>query len=670
MKSRILTSALLLSLLVSPAVVPSVALASGWAEIDSPTSRTLTAVDAYSNTVIAVGYDGTVIWTDDGGDDWSSGDSDVSADLYGVSIINADDAVAVGASGTVIVTDDGGDSWEDASLSGLSSTEEGYDLYAVSMGSSTVGFAVGENGLVLKTTDGGEVWSQIEDPSDDNTHFHAVHAYSATVAWIAGDAGAVYKTANGGTSWTTESSSTSDDIRQITFSDSSHGWAVGEGTTLQRTTNGGTTWSDLTVDDLSDSDAILSVSFYDEDNGILVSADHDLLETDDGGDSWSDVNASTSSLSLLSVIAVSSVQWWGVGTSGDLARFDTTAPSKPTNFDVAGDNDAVVDTTPTFSWTAPADGESSIDRYYFKIDGGSYANIGNVTEKTPSSALSNGEHTAYLYAVDEGENASAVASVQFTIDADSTGGDSPDVSEITPTTAIRDYAVTFSVRASDDGEVESCDLYIDGENARAMVPRQDVAYVGYVFEETGEYEMYARCTDDDGNKTSGDPVTVTVSNTSAYVTPGNIIKIGCTGDVYVNDPCTAVYYYGKDGKRHAFPNESTFKTWLSDYDDLVILSASAMADIPLGRNVIIRPGNGMIKFSTSTVYATSYLGVLRPIASAAIAEALFGTNWTSDITVVSDVFFSNYRIGSTVESSADYSASSAKTITSSIDATF
>lgn len=669
MNARTITSAVLLSLLLSPSLLPNAARASGWVELDSPTSHTLTSVDVYSDTVIAVGYDGVVIWSDDGGEDWSSGDSDSVTDLYGVAVINADDAVAVGSSGTVILTDDGGDTWEDATLSGLSSTEETYAVNGVSMGSSTVGFAAGQNGLLLKTTNAGADWSQLSDPSN-GVDFNAVHASSSTTAWIAGDGGTIYKTTNGGTSWAEQTSSTSDDLLQLSFSDSSHGWAVGEGTSLQKTTDGGTTWEDVDVSDLDTSDVILTVSFRGTDDGIIATADNAFLETDDGGDTWDDVDVS-SSFSLLSVLNVSSTEWWGVGESGAVARYDGGAPTEPDDFDVAGDNDAVVDATPTFSWTASTDAESSVDHYMFRMDDGSFSDIGNVTTKTYSTTLSNGDHTAYLYAVDDVENPSEVASVDFTVDADSSSSSSPDVSAITPTTAVKGQTVTFSVRASDDGSVEECDLYVDDENTRAMTVKTDVAYVGYAFSASGEYEVYARCTDDDGLKTSGTAVTLTVSTVSDYANPGDIIKIGCTGDVYVNDPCTAVYYYGKDGNRHAFPNETTFNSWFADFDDLVVLSASAMAEIPLGRNVVFRPEDDLlVKFSTNSVYAVSYLGVLRPIANAEIAEALFGSDWVSDIQIVNDVFYGNYRIGSTIESSADYSASAARSVTSSIDATF
>ncbi len=199
--------------------------------------------------------------------------------------------------------------------------------------------------------------------------------------------------------------------------------------------------------------------------------------------------------------------------------------------------------------------------------------------------------------------------------------------------------------------------------------KRDVVYTSLDLEK-GTYQLYARCADTDGNIVQGRTTSVVVSDASSYIEPGALIKLGCEGDVYPNDPCTSVYYYGVDGKRHAFPTESVFSSWFSDFDDLVIISDTAMSDIPLGKNVTFRPGERMVKFSTNSVYAVSFAGVLRPIANAEIAEALFGEDWVSLIEIVDDVFYGNYRMGATIESSSSFSWSSAKSSTTRIDHTF
>ncbi|SRR3989339_1391011 len=246
----------------------------------------------------------------------------------------------------------------------------------------------------------------------------------------------------------------------------------------------------------------------------------------------------------------------------------------------------------------------------------------------------------------------------------------PTVGKITPSTAISGESVTYSSMVTDNDVLDTCSLYVDDEREKYMTVKRDVVYTTLTIDEKGEVDLSVRCTDTDGNIVTGATTEVTVSDSSSYVDPGILIKLGCEGDVYPNDPCTSVYYYGVDGKRHAFPTEAVFSTWFSDFDDLVILSDSVMASIPLGKNVTFRPGERMVKFSTNSVYAVSYAGVLRPIANASIAEALFGEDWVSLIEIVDDVFYGNYRMGATIESSSSFSWSTAKSSTTKIDHTF
>ncbi len=612
-----------------------------------------------------------MIVSEDVGKTWLTRTSGTAVNLYDVELLSGSAAVAVGGGGTILRSTDTGKTWTGIRPTGLTDQERTYALRAVAFPSSSVGFAVGENLLVLKTTDRGVSWTKTASPSMTGgvATLTNVAATSTSTVWVSGEGGLISKSANGGTSWTSENTSTTKNLATVRFTDSTRGWAAGEDRTFLKTTNGGTTWSPAVISSLASDDDILDISFSSRALGILSSVGARLLQTTDGGETWSSVSSSGSPV-LWDIVKVSTDEWWGVGSNGAVYRYDATSPSKPANFDVEGDLDSVTDATPKFSWGAASDGESAIDYYMFKMDLGSFANIGLTTTKTHTTTLANGLHTASLYAVDRGGNASATTTVTFTVDADSSSKSSPVVSRVTPTTALRDVAVSFSARVSDDGAAESCDLYVDGEREKGMTLQTDMAYATMTFRSNGTHTLYARCTDDVGNKRSGSAVKVTVSSGSTHVSSGEIIKTGCEGDVYPNDPCTSVYYYGVDGKRHAFPTESVFKSWFTDFDDLVILSAVAMSEIPLGRNVIYRPGDRLVKFSTRAVYAVSYGGILRPIANAQIAQAIFGDNWVSLIQIVSDVFYGNYRIGSTIESSTEFSSAAARNATRTISATF
>lgn len=246
----------------------------------------------------------------------------------------------------------------------------------------------------------------------------------------------------------------------------------------------------------------------------------------------------------------------------------------------------------------------------------------------------------------------------------------PTINAVNPRTAIKDETVYFSAQVSDNDLLSSCKLYLDEKEAANMTIKKDVVYATLKISTNGTHKMYAKCTDSDGNVASGKEISVIVSSGSIHISPGDFIKLGCSGNVLPNDPCTAVYYYGVDGKRHAFPNEKIFKSWFDDYDDLVIVSSNVMSDIQLGKNITFRPGKRLVKFSTKTVYAVSFAGLLRPIANAQIAESIFGKDWISLIESVDDVFYSNYRVGVTIESSTAFLWSAANNETKVIDATF
>lgn len=128
-----------------------------------------------------------------------------------------------------------------------------------------------------------------------------------------------------------------------------------------------------------------------------------------------------------------------------------------------------------------------------------------------------------------------------------------------------------------------------------------------------------------------------------------------SGDLVKSDANPAVYYFAADGKRYVFPTERTYKTWYSDFSSVKVISAGELSAIPLGGNVTYRPGVKMVKVTTDPkVYAVSKNGILRAIASEAVAAALYGPDWNRQIDDLPDAFFVNYRIGEPIASAEDY----------------
>ncbi len=152
---------------------------------------------------------------------------------------------------------------------------------------------------------------------------------------------------------------------------------------------------------------------------------------------------------------------------------------------------------------------------------------------------------------------------------------------------------------------------------------------------------------------------------------GSLVKTVCISNANVNDPCRSVYFYGSDGKRHAFPNDKIFFTWYANFDSVKEVSTSFLSSLPLGKNVTYHPGTKMVKFQTvPTVYAVSLKGQLHAIGSESLAASLYGATWNKQIDDISDAFFGNYTFGTKIESVTDYDVIAAKTSVVDLNGSF
>lgn len=142
---------------------------------------------------------------------------------------------------------------------------------------------------------------------------------------------------------------------------------------------------------------------------------------------------------------------------------------------------------------------------------------------------------------------------------------------------------------------------------------------------------------------------------SAAPGPGSLIKTACANGAAPDDPCKAVYYYGGDGKRHAFPNERVYFSWYAGFDAVETVAASFMASLPLGANVTYRPGVKMVKFLTlDKAYVVGLGGELRWVTSEEVARALYGQSWNLLIDDIADTFYTDYRFGADVAAASAF----------------
>lgn len=123
------------------------------------------------------------------------------------------------------------------------------------------------------------------------------------------------------------------------------------------------------------------------------------------------------------------------------------------------------------------------------------------------------------------------------------------------------------------------------------------------------------------------------------------------GDVIQGESLSALYYYGYDGQRYTFPNEKTFMTWFSSFEeaDIQTLSDDAVADLTLAGNVVYRPGSVWIKItSAANTYAVAPNGMIHWVETETVATDYAGSDWNTNIEDVPDVFFADYSEGASL----------------------
>lgn len=210
----------------------------GWRDVlDIPAQLSPLASHALLNGLaragertVAVGQRGHIVYSDDAGKTWQQAQVPVSSDLVAVCFPTATDGWAVGHDGVVLRTRDGGQSWS-TQLDGRRLGKAMVEYYTRAAASSddrdranrlvdearrfeaqgaenpfldvwfrdaSNGYVVGAFGLVLRTGDGGASWEPLLHAADNPKalHLYAVRGVGADV-YIAGEQGLVLKLAAG-----------------------------------------------------------------------------------------------------------------------------------------------------------------------------------------------------------------------------------------------------------------------------------------------------------------------------------------------------------------------------------------------------------------------------------------------------------------------------------------
>ncbi|HSA79476.1 MAG TPA: YCF48-related protein [Geminicoccaceae bacterium] len=171
--------------------------ADDWAEpMPLALSSLLLDADSDGSRIIVVGERGHVLLSDDRGAHWRQVAVPTRSTLTAVRIVGGDHTWAVGHDGLILHSDDGGFSWARQ----RQSQEPDRPLLDVWFADPRHGMAIGAYGLLLSTEDGGRTWRD-HLGSDEGAHANAIAEAPDGTLYIAGEFGSILRSDDRGRSW-------------------------------------------------------------------------------------------------------------------------------------------------------------------------------------------------------------------------------------------------------------------------------------------------------------------------------------------------------------------------------------------------------------------------------------------------------------------------------------
>jgi photosystem II stability/assembly factor-like uncharacterized protein len=330
----------------------------------------------------AVGYDGTILRTQDGGSTWTTLRNGTGEYLYSVYFLDKNTGWVCGQKNppgveVLLKTTDGGNHWYPRSTgSGAIS------LSAVCFVNADSGWIVGDD-KILRTVDGGTNWVSTDFP-----HFlNDVSFTDSKHGWIAGDGGILLATNDGGLNWVLQATG-GGGLYGIHFTDENHGWVVGESGSIMATTNGGATWL---LQYSTTSARLNDVQFIDINTGWAVGTGGTLLRTTDGGINWISKSEGTS-FSLMDIAFSGATTGWAVG-----GEFYASGPYRGIIMKTTNGGDPwypVASPSITFQTVTFAD----------SLNGWAGGNYGHITHTTDGGITWNDQASGSLYTILSIEN--------------------------------------------------------------------------------------------------------------------------------------------------------------------------------------------------------------------------------------------------------------------------
>jgi len=224
------------------------------------------------NNAWVVGNRGTILHLTDKGQKVAVLPTWIEKALYNVNFVDAQNGIAVGQDGLIAKTSDGGKIWKQVKLElpveewrpglpHLFSTSRGTDPQKI--------WAAGPGGTIIRSQDGGETWEDLSLHRD--VTINGIAFANDTEGWAVGEFGSILHTSDGGKTW--QEQKNVQNLPKYTRPDLSEEDAI-----KQRVPQ-------LYLEDLY----LVSVAFRNEREGYVTGESGILLTTSDGGATWTNV---------------------------------------------------------------------------------------------------------------------------------------------------------------------------------------------------------------------------------------------------------------------------------------------------------------------------------------------------------------------------------------------
>jgi photosystem II stability/assembly factor-like uncharacterized protein len=214
---------------------------------------------------------------------------------------------AVGNDGAMCVSDDGGQSWGNLS----SPTDE--SLRAIAFSDADHGWVVGDDGVILRSRDGGAIWSPATKASAPTLRSVAVSADGFGICAVGTD-NAIWTSSDRGATWVPGTAGTGRELVSVQFvGRDGRACALGENQVLT-SPDRGASWSPVVIEDAT---FLYDMAFSDDaQHGWCVGAEGLVRHSSNGGESWEAPPRALTEESVTSVCTIGDgAQAW-MGTLG------------------------------------------------------------------------------------------------------------------------------------------------------------------------------------------------------------------------------------------------------------------------------------------------------------------------------------------------------------------